>query len=102
MEVSVEAEGQKERVHMSKWGWSLAHMVYILTTNEMCFALLAEVFSDSERIVFWGSLCCQFTSEEQGEVSSVYCKIDWKELAGPEQSLASGSCGHSGFMHIIK
>lgn len=62
----------KERVQMFKWGWSLAHMVYILTTNETCFgcfALLAEVFSDSECIVFWGFPCCQFTSEKQRDVS---------------------------------
>lgn len=82
---------------------SLAHISYILTTNETCFgcfALLAKLFSDIYCLL--GSSYCQFTSEKQGKVGLLYCKVDWKELAGPEQTLASSTCGHAGLMCILK
>lgn len=56
----------------------MAHVFYILTSNEMwsgCFAHLAEMFSDSECIVFWDSRYRQFTSEEREEESALSCRL---------------------------
>lgn len=62
--------------------------VFKLTTKaRMCFGhfapLVKEVFSDSERIVFWEVLYRQFTSAKLGDVISslkdfpLVVNIDW-------------------------